>query len=131
MKKKENYRLSIKIITSLGFIIFVIIFIYSIVFDRHYKKYEDKIIGEENIRTLHSLETSIDNVIKNANEYSKMMIADGMIQNQMRTGDLFDNYAKQSEVIRKIYSVIQFLSEVSVFEQTKEQLINKRQLLKK
>lgn len=108
MKKKENYRLSIKIITSLGFIIFVIIFIYSIVFDRHYKKYEDKIIGEENIRTLHSLETSIDNVIKNADEYSKMMIADGMIQNQMRTGDLFDNYAKQSEVIRKIYSVIQY-----------------------
>lgn len=108
MKQVQHHKLSIKIFLSLGLIIFIIIGIYSIVFDKHYKKYEDKIIREENIKTLYSLEMSIASMISNVDEYSKMLIADNVIQEYMKSGDIFANVAWQSEMTKKIYSIFQF-----------------------
>lgn len=108
MKKVQINELSVKVIVSLGLIVFTIIGIYSIIFSLHYKKYEDRQLGQENLRTLHSMETSIDNILDNADEYSKMIVADNVIQSQMDSGDLFENLTEQSEVIKKIYSIFQF-----------------------
>lgn len=108
MKQVQHHKLSFKIIVTLGLVIFTIIGIYSIVFDLHYEKYEEKIIKEENLKTLYSLETSITAMIKNVDEYSKMLIADDVIQEYMKTGDVFESVSGQSEMTRKIYSIFQF-----------------------
>lgn len=108
MRKREKHILGFKIILLLGVVIFTIIGIYSIIFQEYYRKYESKMLGEENIRTLHSVETSLETVIKNANEYSKMIVADNLIQQAMASGDLFDNVSEQSETIHKLYSIFQF-----------------------
>lgn len=108
MRKKETHILSFKIILLLGIVIFTIIGIYSIIFQEHYRRYDSKVLGEENIRTLTSVETSLATVVKNANEYSKMVLADNLIQQEMASGDLFDNISEQSEIIHKLYSIFQF-----------------------
>ncbi len=103
-----KHKLSRKIIAALGFVIFTIIIIYTLVFNFHYKKYEERILGEENIKVLHSLETSLNSILKNADDYSKMLIADNVVQTQMGSGDLLSNVSGQSNVIKKIYSIFQF-----------------------
>lgn len=77
-------------------------------FNFHYNKYEEKILGEENIKVLHSLETSLNSILKNADDYSKMLIADNIVQSQMAGGDLLFSVSGQSNVIKKIYSIFQF-----------------------
>lgn len=109
---RMKHKLSRKIIAALGFVIFTIIIIYTIVFNFHYKKYEERILGEENIKTLHSLETSLNAILKNADDYSKMLIADSVVQTQMKSGDLLSNVSGQSNVIKKIYSIFQFSDHV-------------------
>lgn len=113
MNHIKSPRLEIKIIALLGSIIFLIIYIYTVIFSQHYQKYEDKVIGEESISTLHSLETSVDAVLRNADEYSKMLVADSIIQRQMETGDLFVNVSEQYAVINRIYSILQFTDSVN------------------
>ena len=103
-----KHKLSRKIIAALGLVIFTIICVYAMIFNMHYGKYEERIVGEENIKTLRSLETSIETIIKNSDDYSKMLVADSVIQKQMETGDLLSNVSGQSEVIKKIYSIFQF-----------------------
>lgn len=102
-----KHKLSRKIIVALGLVIFTIIIIYTIVFNFHYNKYEEKILGEENIKVLHSLETSLNSILKNADDYSKMLIADNIVQSQMAGGDLLFSVSGQSNVIKKIYSIFQ------------------------
>lgn len=103
-----EHKLSRKIIAALCVVIFIIISVYTLIFNMHYQRYEDRIIGQENIKTLHSLGTSIQTIIRNADEYSKMMLADSVVQKQMETGDLLLNLTGQSDVIKKIYSIFQF-----------------------
>lgn len=103
-----KHKLSSKIIAILGLTIFSIIAFYTIIFSTQYEKYEQKIVGEENIKTLRSLATSMETIIKNADDYSKMLLSDSVIQAQMESGDLVSSISGQSEVIRKIYSIFQF-----------------------
>ena len=107
-RKKRQYVLSSKIIILLAVTIFVILGLYSMVFSRYYSEYENRVIGEENVRTLYSIENSLSTIIKNADDYSKMVLADNTIQQQMRQGDLFWSPTKQAEVTNKIYTIFQF-----------------------
>ncbi len=107
-KRKRQYVLSSKIIILLAITIFAILGIYSMIFSGYYSEYENRVIGEENVRTLHSVENSLSTIIKNADDYSKMVLADNTIQQQMRKGDLFWSPTKQAEVTNKIYTIFQF-----------------------
>ena len=104
-KRKRQYVLSSKIIILLAITIFAILGIYSMIFSGYYSEYENRVIGEENVRTLHSVENSLSTIIKNADDYSKMVLADNTIQQQMRKGDLFWSPTKQAEVTNKIYTI--------------------------
>ena len=74
MIRKKYNQLSVKIIILLGFSIFIICIFYAMMFSSYYGKYEDKIVGEESVSTLHSLDASIETIIGTANEYSKILI---------------------------------------------------------
>ena len=111
--RERTYILSFKVILFLSVLIAVIVGIYSIAFSRYYREYENNVLGEENVRTLLSVDNSIAAVISNADEYSKLILADGDVQMQMKRGDLFENLSAQSEISKKIYTVYQFKSDRS------------------
>lgn len=74
MNIKHNLKLSLKISFLLGGIIFFSIFAYLIIYIRHYQQYEIETIGQENIATLHSIDTSLITVFENADNYSKLIL---------------------------------------------------------
>lgn len=111
-ESKIKTKLRIKIILLFGVTIFFIISIYFLVFSYNYRRYEEKVLGEESINTLHSLENSIHTVIDSVNDYSKILLSDEVIQKTMESGNLFDNISQQSEIIRKIYSIMQFSNSI-------------------
>ena len=57
--RERTYILSFKVILFLSVLIAVIVGIYSIAFSRYYREYENNVLGEENVRTLLSIDNSI------------------------------------------------------------------------
>ena len=108
MKNACNLKLSLKISMLLGSIIFISIFAYLIIYIRHYKQYEIATIGQENIATLQSIDSSLIAVFENADNYSKLVLADNVVQEQMKSGNIISDFDKQQILISRIYSVMQF-----------------------
>lgn len=108
MKNARNLKLSLKISMLLGSIIFISIFAYLIIYIRHYKQYEIATIGQENIATLQSIDSSLIAVFENADNYSKLVLADNVVQEQMKSGNIISDFDKQQILISRIYSVMQF-----------------------
>lgn len=108
MKNIGNLKLSLKISILLGSIIFISIFIYLIIYIRYYEQYEIEIIGQENIATLHSIDSSLMTVFENADNYSKLVLADSVVQELMRSGNIVSDFNKQQVLVSRIYSVMQF-----------------------
>lgn len=108
MKNVRNLKLSLKISMLLGIIIFFSIFAYLIIYIRHYRQYEIEIIGQENIATLRSIDSSFLAVFENADNYSKLVLADSVVQEQMKSGNIVSDFNKQQILISRIYSVMQF-----------------------
>ena len=108
MNIKHNLKLSLKISFLLGVIIFFSIFAYLIIYIRHYQQYEIETIGQENIATLHSIDTSLITVFGNADNYSKLILADSVVQKQMKNGNIVTDFNKQQILISRIYAVMQF-----------------------
>lgn len=108
MNIKHNLKLSLKISFLLGVIIFFSIFAYLIIYIRHYQQYEIETIGQENIATLHSIDTSLITVFENADNYSKLILADSVVQKQMKNGNIVTDFNKQKILISRIYAVMQF-----------------------
>ncbi len=93
------------------FIVFVMA-IFLTVFSRIYYRYEESLFAQESINTLHTLDLSLESFIQSADNYSKMLISDGIVQEQMALGDLTIDMGGQQRVIQKVHSILQF-SEVA------------------
>ncbi len=121
MEAKKIFRLNFKISALLGAVIFLIIFIYLLIFTNHYQKYEDEIIGQENINTLHSIDSSLSTMVGSADDYSKMILADSTVQKMMETGDILTDFNKQQALMKRIYSVLQFSEFIDMIWLTDQQ----------
>lgn len=108
LKIMLNLKLSLKISFLLSIIIFFSIFAYLMIYIRHYQQYEIETVGQENIATLHSIDTSLITVFENADNYSKLILADSVVQDQMKSGNIVSDFNKQQVLISRIYSVMQF-----------------------
>ncbi len=106
--KIKNTRLGSKIFAFLAVTIMLLIVTYSLIFTKFYKRYEEELLGKESIKILHSLETSIHTIIRNADDYSKMLIADSMVQKQMVEGDLLADTEAQQQLTNRVYAILQF-----------------------
>lgn len=125
MDKKRDLKLSLKISLILGSIIFLSIFIYLIIYIHNSQKYESKVMGKENIAMLHSIDSSLTTVFENANNYSKLILADGVVQEQMETGNIVSDFERQQLLISQIYSIMQFsesIDTVWLIDQNEQQL---------
>lgn len=121
MDMNKNFRLNFKISALLGAVIFLIIIIYLLIFTNHYQKYEYEIIGQENINTLRSIDSSLSTMAASADNYSKMILADSVVQQMMETGDILDDFSKQQTLMKRIYSVLQFSEFIDMIWLTDQQ----------
>lgn len=108
MGEMTKHRLEIKVILLYFAVILFIIGMYFRTFQFVYMEHEKKIMGEESIATLQTIQTAVSTVIKNANDFSKLVLADEVIQKVMNSGDLFGNIAEQSALNQRIYAQTQF-----------------------
>lgn len=106
--KKIKLNLELKIIILLSVTVVVIISLYSIIFATHYRKQAEKVIGTESMNTLSSLDTAITKVIDNANNCSKIILSDDVVQAQMETGDILNDISVQQIIRRRVYATLQF-----------------------
>ena len=125
MNRKRDLKLSLKISLTLGSIIFLSIFIYLIIYIHNSQKYENEVMGKENIAMLHSIDSSLTTVFENANNYSKLILADRVVQEQMKTGNIVSDFERQQLLISQIYSITQFSESIDMFwltDQNEQQL---------
>ena len=72
--------------------------------------YEDmtlREVGDASLRTLHSIRSSLEATIENANNDSKMILSDADVQTLLLTGDLYSDLRLQGRVRTFLYKVIQ------------------------
>ena len=125
MNRKRDLKLSLKISLILGSIIFLSIFIYLIIYIHNSQKYENQVMGKENIAMLHSIDSSLTTVFENANNYSKLILADRVVQEQMKTGNIVSDFERQQLLISQIYSITQFSESIDMVwltDQNEQQL---------
>ncbi len=125
MNRKRDLKLSLKISLILGTIIFLSIFIYLIIYIHNSQKYENQVMGKENIAMLHSIDSSLTTVFENANNYSKLILADRVVQEQMKTGNIVSDFERQQLLISQIYSITQFSESIDMVwltDQNEQQL---------
>lgn len=101
-------RLEVKIAVIYSIIIGIIIGSYFIAFRTIYVSHELKIMGEESINTLHTMKTATLAIIENADNYSKILLADDDIQQVLQSGDIYSNIPGQFKISRKINGILQF-----------------------
>jgi len=104
--KKIN--LKTRVVIQMAILIILITTVFSLIFINRYYAYENEVLSQERIQNLYSLKASIDGVIANADNCSKMMVADYTVQTQMNTGDLNSSTSGQRLVINKAYSILPF-----------------------
>ena len=82
-------------------------------------------MGKENIAMLHSIDSSLTTVFENANNYSKLILADRVVQEQMKTGNIVSDFERQQLLISQIYSITQFSESIDMVwltDQNEQQL---------
>lgn len=101
-------KLEVKIAIIYFVIIGIIVGSYSFVFKTIYVNHELKIMGEESINTLYTMKTATLAIIQNADNYSKILLADEDIQQALQSGDIYSNIPGQFKVAKKINGILQF-----------------------
>ncbi|AWB47006.1 sensor histidine kinase [Paenibacillus sp. CAA11] len=66
-----------------------------------------KKISEASLQTITSIQTNVDLMIENVNNYSKMVFSDHNLQNLLREGGVYANLETQSKVSAYLYNLMQ------------------------
>lgn len=78
-----------------------------------------KKINEASLQTIASIQTNVDLMIENVNNYSKMIFSDQNLQNLLRQGDVYANLHTQSKVSAYLYNLMQavpIIDSVNIFD---------------
>ncbi|PQP83933.1 sensor histidine kinase [Paenibacillus sp. PCH8] len=66
-----------------------------------------KKINETSLQTITSIQTNVELIIENVNNYSKMIFSDPNLQNLLRQGDVYANLQTQAKVSAYLYNLMQ------------------------
>lgn len=80
-----------------------------------------KKINEASLQTITSIQTNVDLMIENVNNYSKMIFSDRNLQNLLRQGGVYSNLDTQSKVSAYLYNLMQavpIIDSVNIFDNT-------------
>lgn len=66
-----------------------------------------KKVNEASVQTITSIQTNVNFMIENVDNYSKMVFSDSNLQNLLRQGNVYSNLRMQSKVSYYLYNLIQ------------------------
>lgn len=101
-------------------ILFTVGFSY-LVLNQISSKSAQKKISEASLQTITSIQTNVDLMIGNVNNYSKMIFSDHNLQNLLRQGNVYANLDTQSKVSAYLYNLMQAvptIDSVYIFDNT-------------
>lgn len=64
-------------------------------------------INQVSLQTITSIQTNVNFMIENVDNYSKMIFSDNNLQNLLRQGDVYSNLQAQAKVSQYLYNLIQ------------------------
>lgn len=78
-----------------------------------------KKINEASLQTITSIQTNVDLMIENVNNYSKMIFSDPNLQSLLRQGNVYSNLQTQSKLSTYLYNLMQavpVIDSVNIFD---------------
>ena len=112
-------KLSFKIPFAYFLIILFTVVVSYIVLDTVSTNSAQTKINETSLQTITSIQTNINLMIENVNNYSKMIFSDPNLQSLLRQGDIYGNLQAQRKVSSYIYNLMQavpIIDSVYVFD---------------
>lgn len=112
-------KLSFKIPFAYFLIILFTVVVSYIVLDTISTNSAQRKINETSLQTITSIQTNINLMIENVNNYSKMIFSDPNLQSLLRQGDIYGNLQAQGQVSSYIYNLMQavpIIDSVYVFD---------------
>lgn len=112
-------KLSFKIPFAYFLIILFTVVVSYIVLDKVSTNSAQRKINETSLQTITSIQTNINLMIENVNNYSKMIFSDPNLQGLLRQGDIYSNLQAQGQVSSYIYNLMQavpIIDSVYVFD---------------
>lgn len=112
-------KLSFKIPFAYFLIILFTVVVSYIVLDTISTNSAQTKINETSLQTITSIQTNINLMIENVNNYSKMIFSDPNLQSLLRQGDIYGNLQAQGQVSSYIYNLMQavpIIDSVYVFD---------------
>jgi Predicted signal transduction protein with a C-terminal ATPase domain len=118
-RKYSNLRISLKI-TLFYLIIFVIsIIISSLLYQQIYMNLTLKKVSDVSIQTLDSINSNIDLMIDNINNYSKMILSNDDLQDVLRKASIYSDFSTQRRInayLVKLMEAVPAISSVYIID---------------
>lgn len=100
-------KLSIKIPFAYFLVILLTVGFSYLVLNKISTNSAQKKINEVSLQTVTSIQTNVDLMVENVNNYSKMIFSDNNLQSLLRQGNVYSNLQTQSKVSKYLYNLIQ------------------------
>jgi two-component system, sensor histidine kinase YesM len=78
-----------------------------------------KKVNEASFQTINSIQSNVNFMIENVDNYSKIVLSDSNLQNLLRQGNIYSNLPLQSKVSHYMYDLIQaepFIESIYIFD---------------
>lgn len=120
----KNKLLPLRISTKIPFFYFIIILITvissGVIFRQISLHNAQKNVSEVSVQTLSSIEAGVDIIFEDVNNYSKMIFSDNTLQELLRSGSVYSDLNKQSQVSHYLYNMLQttpLIESVIIYDQ--------------
>lgn len=117
--KLSDMKISVRFTLFYCVILIASIFLSNTLYQKIYSNTALKKVSDLSVQTLYSVKTSLDLMIGNVDNYSKMIIADDDLQFLLRRGSIYSDLQVQRRIgthLNKLTQEISFISSVYIFD---------------
>ncbi len=117
--KLFDMKISVRLTLFYCFILIASILLSNILYQKIYLNTALKKVSDLSVQTLHSIKTSLDLMINNVDNYSKMILADEDLQSLLKNGSIYSDLQVQRRLgthLNKMTQETSFISSVYIFD---------------
>ncbi|MFP3153888.1 sensor histidine kinase [Lachnospiraceae bacterium ZAX-1] len=114
-----SLRIGFKITFAYFIIILLTVVCSSVIFQQASLYSARQRVSEVSVQTLSSVESGINLMFEDVNNYSKMIFSDDNLQNLLRGGGMYSNLQNQAQVDKYLYNMLQttpLIDSISIFD---------------
>lgn len=114
-----DMKISVRLTLFYCFILIASILLSNILYQKIYLNTALKKVSDLSVQTLHSIKTSLDLMINNVDNYSKMILADEDLQFLLKNGSIYSDLQVQRRLgthLNKMTQETSFISSVYIFD---------------